>query len=125
MERRGGGGKKKRKGWRIPPKDFVAPGVSSLSDREEKIIPLLFLKIDFKYSLLLITAQPLNGLNEQEGVVGDSERSMATVIWSLRTEKSNNLSPAASAHAIVITGTLTRTLDRQTKREKLCSVGVG
>lgn len=32
------------------------------------MIPLLFLKIDFKYNLLLITVQPQNGLNEQECV---------------------------------------------------------
>lgn len=63
----------------------MAPGSRPLSDGEEKIIPLLFLKIDFKYSLLLITVQPQNGLNEQEGAVGYSERSIA-VIWSLRTE---------------------------------------
>lgn len=115
--------RRKKEGWRIPPKDFVAPGVSSLSDREEKILPLLFLKIDFKHSLLLITVQPQKWTEE-----GHSERSVA-VIWSLRsenqTEKRNNLPPTASAHAIAITGTLTRTLDRQTKREKLCSVGVG
>lgn len=43
--------------------------------------------------------------------------------WKSNREK--NLSPIASAHAIAITGTLTRTLDRQTKQEKLCSVEVG
>lgn len=48
---------------------FCGSRVSSLSDKE-KIIPLLFLKIEFKYRLLLITVQPQNGLNEQEGVVG-------------------------------------------------------
>lgn len=72
--------------------------------------------------------QPQNELNEQEGVVGFPERSVA-VIWSPRTEnqteKRNNLSPTASAHAIAITGTLARTLDRQTKRQKLCCVGGG
>ena len=119
------GEEKKGRDGGFLPRILWLQGSRPLSDREEKIIPLLFLKIDFKYSLLLITVQPQNGLNEQKGVVGYSERSIATVIWSLRTEKSNNLSPTASAHAIVITGTLTRTLDRQTKREKLCSVGVG
>lgn len=38
------------------------------------MIPLLFLKIDFKYNLLLITVQPQNGLNEQECVWGYSEK---------------------------------------------------
>lgn len=128
---RGGGEEKeeeKKRGMKDSSRGFCGSRVSALSDGEEKIIPLLFLKIDFKYSLLLITVQPQNGLNEHEGVVGYSEQSVA-VIWSLRTEnqteKRNNLSPTASAHAIAITGTLTRTLDRQTKREKLCSVGVG
>lgn len=117
--------RRRRRKMRDPPEDFCGSRVSSLSDREEKMIPLLFLKIDFKHNLLLITVQPQNGLNEQEGY---SERSVA-VIWSLRTanqtEKRNNLSPTASAHAIAITGTLTRTLDRHTRREKPCSVGVG
>lgn len=49
---------------------FCGSRVSSLSERGEKIIPLLFLKIDFKYNLLLIKVQSLNELNEQEGVVG-------------------------------------------------------
>lgn len=47
---------------------FCVSRVSSLFDGEEKIIPLLFLKIDFKYNLLLITEQPQTGLNEQECV---------------------------------------------------------
>lgn len=84
------------------------------------MIPLLFLKIDFKYSLLLITVQPLNGLNEQEGVVGDCESS-AAVLQSLELkikQKRSNLSPAVSAHAITINGTLTRTLDRQKKERE-------
>lgn len=64
---------------------FCGSRVSPLSDGERKVIPLLFLKIDFKYSLLLITVQPQNGLSEQEGVVGYSEGSVS-VIWSLRME---------------------------------------
>lgn len=129
---RGGAGEEKeeekKRGMKDSSRGFCGSRVSSLSDGEEKIIPLLFLKIESKYSLLLITVQPLNGLNEQVGVAGYPEQSVA-VIWSLRTEnqteKRNNLSPTASAHATAITGTLTRTLDRQTKREKPCSVGVG
>lgn len=69
-----------------------------LSNNEEKIIPLLFLKIDFKYSLLLITVQPQNGLNDQEGVVGYSERSVA-VISSLKTEKSNREKKQPVSHS--------------------------
>lgn len=61
------------------------------------------------------------------GGVG-SERCVA-VFWSLRAEsqmeKRNNLSSTSSSHAVGITGTLTRTLDRQTEREKLCIVEVG
>lgn len=55
---------------------FCGSRVSSLSDGEKKMIPLLFLKIDFKYNLLLITVQPQNGLNEQECVWGYSEKDM-------------------------------------------------
>lgn len=104
---------------------FFGSRVSFLSGGE-KILPLLFLKIDFKHSPLLITVRPQNEQNEQEGVEGYSEDSIA-VVWSIRTgnqtEKRNNLSHTASAHAVAITGTLTRTLDRQTKAEKPCSVG--
>lgn len=71
---------------------FCGSRVSPLSDGEEKIIPLLSLKIDFKYSLLLITVQPQNGLNEQESVLGCSERNVS-VIWSPRTENQTNCLP--------------------------------
>lgn len=57
---------------RIPPEDFVSLGSRPCLIKERKKIPLLFLKIDFKYNLLLITVQSLNELNEQEGVVGIS-----------------------------------------------------
>lgn len=70
------------------------------------MIPLLFLKIDFKYSLLLITVQPQNELNEQvrwdvlKGVLLSSGHLELKI-----KQKRNNLSLTASAHATAITGT--------------------
>lgn len=54
--RKGGGGEKGRE--QIPPVDSVASGSHPCLIEKERILPLLFLKIDFKYNLLLITVKP-------------------------------------------------------------------